>query len=268
VNRQGRLYFVEKHFNRIHRWSQERGLELIADAPVEPVNLAIDRSGRLLVLSHMGRDSTVYSIDPDRPQQMQVIEPTPVRARAGALTALPGNIWINGEFRDRLNPQTYEFATLAEMFAESVAQPKPKEYVSPDGSLVLPQFRIWNQGALDHMGWRWSDSLDSYGFVTGRVGERVFVTNGSENKTYSGVIGRGGTLTDLKVLANRGGESVAQGPDGRIYVANGQIFIYAADGTEAGRIDVPERPLQLLFGGADRRTLFILTHRTLYAAHI
>jgi sugar lactone lactonase YvrE len=33
-----------------------------------------------------------------------------------------------------------------------------------------------------------------------------------------------------------------------------------------GRIDVPERPLQILFGGADQRTLFILTHHALYAA--
>ena len=34
---------------------------------------------------------------------------------------------------------------------------------------------------------------------------------------------------------------------------------------EIGRIDVPERPLQLIFGGADGRTLFILTHHSLYA---
>jgi hypothetical protein len=102
----------------------------------------------------------------------------------------------------------------------------------------------------------------------GRKGERVFVTNGSENKTYSGTVADGGALVDLKAFANRGGESVASGPDGRVYVANGQIFVYAADGTAAGRIDVPERPLQLLFGGADGRTLFILTHHSLYAVTI
>jgi sugar lactone lactonase YvrE len=32
-----------------------------------------------------------------------------------------------------------------------------------------------------------------------------------------------------------------------------------------GEIDVPERPIQILFGGPDRRTLFILGHHTLYA---
>ena len=79
-------------------------------------------------------------------------------------------------------------------------------------------------------------------------------------------MGAGGTLTNLKPFANRGGESVAVDGQGRVFVANGQIFVYGPDGVQTGRIDVPERPLQILFGGPDKRTLFILTHRALYAA--
>jgi sugar lactone lactonase YvrE len=58
------------------------------------------------------------------------------------------------------------------------------------------------------------------------------------------------------------------GPDGKVYVANGQVFIYGADGQQLGRIDVPARPLQLIFGGPDKRTLFILTHHALYSTRI
>jgi sugar lactone lactonase YvrE len=46
------------------------------------------------------------------------------------------------------------------------------------------------------------------------------------------------------------------------------VFVYGPDGKERGRIDVPERPLQLIFGGADKRTLFILTHHSLYTSHV
>jgi sugar lactone lactonase YvrE len=69
-------------------------------------------------------------------------------------------------------------------------------------------------------------------------------------------------------VADRGGESAALGPDGKVYVANGQVFIYDAHGAQLGRIDVPARPLQLVFGGPDRRTLFILTHHALYSTRI
>jgi hypothetical protein len=267
VDRSGKLYFVDRRFNRIYSWSKEGGLAVVRDAPLDPVNLAVDNSGSILVMSSAGPEGTVYSFDPAQPAgPITIIKPTPAKANANARTLVPVNFWQNGEFRDQLNFDTYEFTTLAEMFARDVALPKQREYVSPDGSLVLPAYRVLKQGPTDHLGWRWSDTLDTHGLVTAGANGRVVFTNGSENRTFSGVIGAGGAITDLKQLANRGGESAAVDSKGNVYVANGQVFIYAPDGKEIGRIDVPERPLQLIFGGADKRTLFILTHHSLYAA--
>ena len=47
------------------------------------------------------------------------------------------------------------------MFARDVGTAKTREYVSPDGSLVLPAFRVWKQGPATHLGWRWSDTLQT-----------------------------------------------------------------------------------------------------------
>ena len=262
----GALYFIERRFQRIHRWTKAKGLEVVRDHSLDPVNLAMDRSGKLLVVSSYGPQASVYSIDPNGPKDaMTMIAPTAASQRAGSKTLLPVNWWNNGEFKDQYDPARGEFTTLAEMFARDVAQPKAREYVSPDGSLVLPAFRVWQQGPADHVGWRWADSLQANGLIGGAVGERLFFTNGSENRTYSGQVGPGGTLTDLKVFANRGGESVAVDRQGRVFVANGQIFQYGPDGQLVGRIDVPERPTQLIFGGEDGKTLFVLTHHSLYA---
>ncbi|HWU14315.1 MAG TPA: glycosyl hydrolase family 28-related protein [Caulobacter sp.] len=266
VGADGALYFVEKRFQRIYRWTKARGLEVVRDHSLDPTNLAVDRSGNLLVVSSYGPQASVYSIDPDGPKhQMTLIAPTPTGGRPDAKTLLPVNWWNNGEFKDQYDPATGQFTTLAEMFARDVGAPKAQSYVSPDGSLSLPAFRVWQQGPPDHVGWRWADSLQAHGLIGGVIGERVFVTSESEGKTYSGQIGPGGTLTDLKVFANRGGESVAVDGQGRVFVANGQIFQYEPDGRLAGRIDVPERPLQLIFGGEGGKTLFVLTHHSLYA---
>jgi hypothetical protein len=268
VDANGKLYFVDRHFKRIYGYSKEQGLTIARDAPLDPINLAIDRSGNVMVLSHYGKEATVYAFKPGSPAiDIKMIKPTAVAAHADARVAVPVNFWQNGEFQDQLNTQTYAFTTLAEMFARDVAKPKAQEYVSPDGSLVLPAFRVLRQGPTDHMGYRWSDTLDTHGFVSAPVGQRVVFTNGSENRTFSGLIGAGGAITDLKAVADRGGESAAVGPDGKVYVANGQVFVYA-DGKQVNRIDVPERPLQLIFGGADKRTLYILTHHALYATHV
>jgi hypothetical protein len=266
VDAKGKLYFVEKRRQRIYSWTVADGLNVVRDAPLDPVNLAVDRAGNILVLSSLGAAGTVYAFRPeDKNGAITVIPPTPAAPRADALTLLPANLWNNGEFRDQLDTTSFRATTLAEMFRRDMAAPKAREYVSPDGSLVLPAFRVFQQGPADHVGWRFSDTLDTYGFVHAAPGARVFLSNGSEDKTYSGRLGAGGAVTDLVPFANRGGESVAVDSRGRVFIANGQIFVYDSDGSPLGQIDVPERPLQLIFGGSDNRTLFILCHHALYA---
>jgi len=261
----GSLYFVERRFQRIYRFTREQGLEIVRDNPLDPVNLAIDKSGNVMVLSPQGPEVSVYAFKPGDPvDKVAFIQPTPAKSWDGVTVALPGNIWKNdAEFQDQLDHDTYRYPTLTEQFAKGMATPKAREYVSPDGSLVLPAFRAFRQGD-----WRFSDTMDALGFVTAKQGERVFLTNESEDRTYNGLVGPNGTVTDLKVFANRGGESVAVGPDGKVFVANGQVFVYAADGSELTRIDVPERPIQLIFGGKDKRTLYILCHHALYAVAV
>jgi len=269
VDPAGTLYFADRRHQRIYSWSDARKLSIVRDNTLDPVNLAMDASGNLLVLSSDGRNGSVYSFKPGSPDQdVTVIPATPAADHPGAATVLPVNWWNNGEFKDQLNLETYQFTTLAELFARDMALPKAQEYVSPDGSLTLPAYRVFQQGPPDYRGLRFSDSLDTYGFTTAKPGQRVFVANSSENKTYSGLVGKGGAVTDLKPFAERGGESVAVDADGRVYVANGQVFVYAPDGNELGRLDVPERPLQLVFGGPDKATLFVLSHHALYAVKV
>jgi Pectate lyase superfamily protein/SMP-30/Gluconolactonase/LRE-like region len=268
----GTLYFVDRHQQRIFSWSKARGLEVVRHDALDPVNLAVDRSGSLLVQSSNGHDGTVYSFRPGTgADRITVLEPQPAAARPGVSFAMPANVWDNGEFANQLNFETFEYKTLGQMFADDVSARKPKEYVSPDGSLVLPMGRVFRQGpddsypGMDTTGWRWSNNLDAYGFLTAAPGTLVYVTSGAENRTYRARMQPDGTLGDLHVFAERGGESATSDAAGNVYVANGEIFVYDRDGRSIGRIDVPERPIQLLFGGADHRTLFILGHHTLYS---
>lgn len=264
----GTLYFVDHRQQRIYAWSRADGLRVINDAPLDPVNLAVDRSGNLLVLSSEGRNGTVYSLTPNSGADVRVIPSTPAIDHPGARTVLPVNYWVNGEFKDQLDTKTYAYPTLADMFDRDMRLSKAREYVSPDGSLVLPAYRTFQQGPLNFLGWRFSDALDSYGFTTAEVGGTVFVTNASENKTYRARLAAHGALTNLVPFANRGGESVASDAQGRVYVANGQVFVFAADGAEIGRIDIPERPLQLLVDDRARKTLFVVTHHAIYGVGI
>jgi hypothetical protein len=263
----GKLYFVDRHQQRIYGWSEAEGLTLERDSPLDPVNLGIDQSGNLIVVSSAGAGGTVYSFRPGSPKdEITVLSSRPAKPCPDCLLLLPVNYWNNGEFRDQLNLDTLRYKTLAEMFAENVTALKPNQFVSPGGSMLLPAVRVWKQGPPDTItGWRFSDNLDTYGFLRARPGERVFVSSSSEDVTYSAQLNPDGTLKDLQPFANRGGESVAVDAQGNVYVANGQIFVYDSRGKQIALIEVPERPLQLIFGGRDGHTLFALAHHSLYS---
>jgi sugar lactone lactonase YvrE len=155
------------------------------------------------------------------------------------------------------------------MFAHDVSTPKAKEYVSPDGSVFLPAGRVFQQGPSDSTaGWRFSDNLDTYGFTSALPGDRIYVSSESEDVTYKATVNADGTFRDLRPFAERGGESVAVDRRGNVYVANGQIFVYNPAGSQIARIDVPERPIDIVFGGAGGRTLFILAHHALFAVKV
>lgn len=266
----GKLYFVDRHQQRIYGWSKAEGLTIERDNALDPVNLAIDKGGDLLVVSSAGPGSTVYSFSPgSRDAAIDVLSAQAATAHPDRSFLFPVNYWNNGEFKDQLDLRTMRYKTLAEMFAEDVTTPKAKEYVSPDGSLILPAGRIFQQGpADDTSGWRFSDNLNAYGFIQAKPGQRVYVSSASEDRTYSATVAVDGTLKDLKPLAERGGECVAVDEAGNVYVANRQIFVYDPASKLIGEIDIPERPIDMVFGGPDRRTLFILSHHALFAIQV
>jgi pectate lyase-like protein len=262
----GTLYFVDRIMQRIYSWRPDQGLRIVSSHPLDAVNLAVDPAGNLLVLSNAGYQGAVYSLKPDGLDgALTPIAAGPAGAHPDAAIAVPAVWWVNGEFKDQYDPAHDHFTTLAELFARDVATGPSREYATPDGSVVLPAFRVFHQGPPDQRGWRFSHSLDTHGFIIAKPGARIYVSNGSEAKTYAVTVGAKGTLTDLKVFAERGGESVATDSSGRVYVANGQVFVYGANGEQLGIIDIPERPLQLLVSG---QTLFVLSHHSLYSVSL
>ena len=67
VDPAGDFYFVDAHRQRIYRWSAAAGqLSTVHDAPLDPINLAFDKAGNLMVVSYAG-NGTVYAFKPGAP---------------------------------------------------------------------------------------------------------------------------------------------------------------------------------------------------------
>jgi sugar lactone lactonase YvrE len=239
----GRLYFVDAHWQRIYRWSPvTREAVVVRDNPLEPVNLAFDKSGDLLVVSYAGK-GTVYSIRPDAPEdQVTMLAPEPAAPRPGMMLVRAVDAWESN----------------------GIATARPYQYLSPDRSIFIPAADDFVQGTLS-WGTKMADILHAFGLAKAIPGHPFYISDEAQEKTYKVNVTDAGTISEMQLFADAGGESVTQDQGGNVYLAAGQVEVYSPDGKLIGRINVPERPIDLVFGGPDRRTLFILTHASLYS---
>ncbi len=248
VDSSGNVYFVDAKWQTIYRWSAAtRQLSKIRDNPLDPVQLFFDKAGDLMVVSYAG-NGTVYSFKPgSADDDITLLEAVPSSPRPGMTPVLPVDYWRNEND-----------------FLETVPVRQPYQFVSPDGTTFLPAGEDFVTGEL-YYGSKLNNTLRAFGFAPAVLGQPYYVSDENGEKTYAASVGVDGTISNLKLFAEQGGESVTVDEKGNVYIAAGQVFVYNPAGELIDTIDIPERPSQLVFGGGDGSTLFVLARSSLYA---
>ena len=243
VDSGGKLYFVDAHWQRIYSWSAEnQEAVVVRNTPLEPENLAFDKAGDLLVVSRSG-NGKIYSFRPDAPEdQITMLEPQTAQEHPEMSALIPASVWNTRDF----------------------TQKRPWQFISPDHSAAITAGDDFVRGQMQ-WGTKMADVLRGFGLVNAVTRHPFYVTAEDEQRTYKGTVTSSGSIADLHLFAEEGGEGLAQDQRGNLYLAAGQVLVYGPDGKQLERINVPERPIDLIFGGPDRRTLYILTHHSLYS---
>jgi hypothetical protein len=241
---QGDFYFVDAHWQRIYRWEPvSRQLSTISDFPLDPINLAVDKRGDLLVVSYAGK-GVVYTLNPQG--GIEPLAQEAISARTGKTFFLPVSDW-------RLN-------------RGSLSSPAA-HFISPDGTTILPAGSDFLSGAMS-WGIKSSPQIRSFGLAAVVPGQPFYVSDEAELTTWAAVVKPDGSLSDFRLFAEQGGEGIVVDSQGNVYIAAGQIYVYDPKGKLIDTIEVPERPLQLVFGGADYQTLFIPARTSLYSVRM
>jgi sugar lactone lactonase YvrE len=241
VGSHGDFFFVDAHRQRICRWdSVSRQLSTVCDFPLDPVNLAVDQAGNLLVISYAG-NGVIYALSPSN--SITLLKPEAVTNQTGKNLFLPVSDWhLN---RDSLSHPSAQFS-------------------SPDGTAVLPVGKDFLAGETS-WGVKSSPQIRSFGLNRAVPGEPFYITDESELRTWVADVNPDGSLKNFRLFAEQGGESVTTDSRGNVYVAAGQIYVYDPAGKLIDTIEVPERPIQLVFGGENNKTLFITARTSLYS---
>ncbi len=245
----GDFYFVDARSQRIHRWSAaERRLSTVAEAPLQPVNLAFDDDGDLLVVSYAG-NGTLYALARAAGAEPRLLPPQAAAPRPGLPVVLPVGDWrLQRGAQGELLARTHHF-------------------VAPDGRTSVSATQGFVDGATS-WGVKSSDLVRAFGLQRARPGERVYLTSEADVATWSALVGDDGGLSDLQPFVDDGGEGVATDADGNVFLAAGDVRVYDRSGRFVETIPIPARPTQVVFGGPDGRTLFLPARDALYAVRV
>lgn len=256
----GNVYFCDNRMKRIFRWSASTGeINLVADFPWKPIFTAFDTEDNLLVgfrydpqpgymvdgsqesveelpdaagtsfssWGNSGFSTRFYTMDPDNPEEtIMLLDLVPMGSVDDVAKALyPSNRWRDFHDFDKITLRVPE-----------------KCYVAPDGKTIIPY--VYDLA-------RCSSLVPAY------PGKKMYASNEYDKRTVSCDVNADGTLSNLKYFTETGEFGLTAGPDGNIYIADGDVYVFSPEGKKLSVIKVPERPSTLAFGGKDGRTLFI-----------
>ncbi|MBI4891050.1 MAG: SMP-30/gluconolactonase/LRE family protein [Acidobacteria bacterium] len=239
----GDYYFTDPYRQRIYKWSvAARRLSIVRDDALDPVNLAFDKAGNLMVVSSFGSNA-VYTFRPDAPGlDITLLKPEPVVDRPGKTPVVAVGDWS--------------------LVASKLEKPAG-HYVSLDGTTFIAAGREF---VNDERAWGTKSSpVLRFGVQPAPPGAKAYFADEANVATFEGTVRADGSVTGIKQFVNQGGEAVTVDAQGNVYVANGSIYVYSPAGELTATIDVPERPINLTFAGKDKKTLFIAARTGLYA---
>ncbi len=264
----GNVYFCEQRMRRLYKWSVETNtVTPLADFPWEPLSLGCDTKDNLLVVfrynpqpghlingkqesapqlpdtggtsfsgwGNSGFITEAFSIDPENPEEtIRKLGRVPMGSIKNIAKALyPANRW-----RD-----FHDFNTVVSY--------KPEEcFVAPDGVTIIPcQYDLARACAL----------LEAF------PGKPFYASDEYDKRMVKMDVASDGTLSNMSYFIEMGEFGSVVDRIGNLYVADGQIYKYDNKGSRIGQINMPERPLTMIFGGKDKKILFVNSYSSLYS---
>lgn len=238
----GHLYIADGPLGQVHQYTPGRGTALLAGALKGPAGLALDDRGRLMICES-GARRLIRLKERNVPETIaSVFEGRKLNSPNDVAVRKDGTIFFSdpafGSASDTRELPFYGIFRVTSKGGVSVLARWDKR---PNGLALSPDGRLLYVASSDERAIRVFD-LDHQGNASG---ERVLITG------IEGV--PNGLCTD---------------DQGRLYVAARHVLIFTPDGKPAGRIEVPEKPASLVFGDADRQTLYVAARTSVYRVRI
>ncbi len=235
IDAQGNIFFTDIPNSRIHKWSLDGKLSTFMENTDGANGLFFTPDGNLLACA--GNKGQLVSISPDR--SVTVL----TKMYKGKPFNRLNDLWLHPKGMIYFTDPNYRQKDPPPQDGEHVY------YITPVRKDVI---RV-----ID-------DMVRPNGIIGTPDGKTLYVADHGGKKTYKYKINRDGTLSGKELFVSKGSDGMTIDDKGNIYLTSGDLLIFNPDGKMITKIDIPQKPTNVCFGGKDMQTLFITARKGVY----
>jgi len=231
----GSVVFSDIPNSRIHHWSTDGKISVLRENTGRANGLFYLPDGRLVACEGGNRQVTVMGKD----GKIEVL----ANECNGKKLNSPNDLWP-----DKAGGIYFTDPRYGDM--EGLEQPGfHVYYIDPKGRVT----RII------------SDLVKPNGILGTADNKYLYVADPGDKKTYRYVIKRPGKLGARELFCESGSDGMTLDESGNLYLTSGAVKVYSPMGKHLGDIETPLPPANVVFGGVDRKTLYITARSSFYS---
>ena len=243
VDKEGNVYFTDQPNNTIIKWSASNGeLTTFLEPSGRSNGTYFDADGNLITCADM--DNQLWSIDKDGNPTVLIDN------YDGNLLNGPNDVWINPVDGSMYITDPLYKRPYWERDPDMQQDGEHVYYLSPDRS----EFR------------RVEETLIKPNGVVGTSdGKYLYIADPGDKKTYVYHIEKDGSLSNRRLFASMGSDGMTIDNKGNVYLTGNGVTVFNKEGKQIAHIPIDESwTANVVFGGADRKTLFITAKNSVY----
>jgi gluconolactonase len=235
----GRVFFTDQPNNKIEIWSESGEITTFTASGERANGTYFNRQGELVTCADLHNRLVAFTMNGQQRTLAENFE--------GLHLNGPNDLWIapNGGiyFSDPYYHRKY--------WEEGHKELQPVRgvyYLNPEGNLI----RVIG------------DYQQPNGLVGTPDGKTLYVSDINDKKIWKYTIAADGTLRDKTLFAPEGSDGMTIDKKGNVYLTNKSVSVYNAKGEHLTRIEIPEQPSNVCFGGKKRNILFVTARTSVF----
>jgi len=246
----GNLYFTDAAMHLIYRWNAEtKHAKVLTDKITTPMAAGFAGNDSLLVQDY---SRSVFDVDTRNGEARKI--------DAASAPVVGTSLMLPVGFHNSME------TLVSQMERRGVIYARPSNMAIIARVTDEARGFYYAPGATNAIlaGGNWQPMLQASQWQLFHAGDERLAASEEDDTVYRLRLDSLEHVTATE-FAPRGGSGVVTDAAGNVYVAEGQLYIYNANGEQIGVVEIPERPSSLAFGGADKKTLFIGARGSLFS---